>query len=454
MKSKKQYVCGSCGARYAGWQGKCDSCGDWNTIIEQSVIKNVTKIIRENSHSIIAKPYILGDISREDAAKISTNFVEFDRVLGGGITKGGVYLLTGEPGIGKSTLLLQIAMHMSMKGTSVLYVSAEEPIQQVALRYDRILSKGDIVGEKEQIENNLRLANAYNLTDIESIIAEMGGGGLVIIDSIQTIVDTDSVGLPGGQAQIRANASKLTTLAKEIGFSLMIVGHVTKEGSLAGPKLLEHLVDVVLFFEGEEKGGLRLLRAQKNRYGSTAELGVMLLDDSGLRSVAELQEFFLNSGKGKAEPQIGAVRTIVMEGNRPIIIEVQALAVPTAFAYPKKVAEGIPLTRVQLIAAIMSRYLGLKLDGYDIYVNLPHGYRTADRGIDLAVAVAIYSSVKKVKVPAGQLFIGELVLSGRVVNPVQSERRASEAKNMGYKDVVTVKRNGANDLKSLLKGLF
>jgi DNA repair protein RadA/Sms len=451
-KSSKLYLCQNCGREYAGWQGKCDGCEEWNTIVEQQISEKVTQVISNRlgrggkSEDLQMKTYT--QISRQKSQKLPTSISEMDRVLGGGLTQGGVILLTGEPGIGKSTLLTQLGISLAVgknspKASNVVYISAEENIGQVADRVERI-ARQELKGKDSKNIDNLKLVNAYVLEDIIKLIMRQSDIEIIILDSIQTIISTQITGVPGGLAQVKYCAAELASIAKQMGKVLIMVGHINKDGDIAGPKVLEHLVDVVLHFSGEPKMGLRMLRAQKNRFGTVDEVGLFVMEEQGLVPVENPGEYFLGQGSGgdgegdrQNVKKVGVCRSLILEGNRPIVVEIQALAISTSYAYPKRVSEGVSLARLQLITAVISKYMGLRLHEYDIYVNVAQGFRVVDRAADLAIAAAIISSVKSSPMPPNSLAFGEIDLSGGVSRDAHTKRRMKEASTLGYKNVYT-----------------
>lgn len=435
-KISKLYACENCGAEYAAWQGQCSSCKEWNTIIEQTVAEKVTQTILNNSRAVLnlgatATLRNLNDLHKEVRPRLDTELPELNRVLGEGLMAGSVVLLTGEPGIGKSTLLLQLAQNLSTQGKDVVYISAEESLEQIANRAQRL------AGGNLRDYPKLRLINSFNLEQIRDLFIAEKETELFILDSIQTIMSDAVRGIPGGMAQIRYCAAELTSLAKQLGKSLILVGHINKEGTVAGPKVLEHLVDVVLNFSGEESSSLRMLRPLKNRFGSIDEVGIFLMGESGLESVTNPGEYFLGETVAASTGQIGVCRTVVLEGQRPLVMEIQALAVRTDFAYPKRVSEGVSLPRLQVICAVLSKYLRLNLHDFDIYVNVAQGFKLKDRGVDLAIALAIASSVQNKQLKGKLVAFGEVNLSGRITPGIAPQRREKELKRLGYKHIAS-----------------
>ncbi len=449
-KSSTIYNCENCGSEYIAWQGRCDSCGEWSTIVEQKTINIGLGLIQKGyvnlGHNTTATggngdsagaPQKIGSVSgiTGGLTRITTGLDEFDRVLGGGLAQGSVVLLTGEPGVGKSTLLMQMCIRLATgkqdigrdgKTPEILYISAEEVIEQVADRAKRI-------GKSDLSDANLSLLNSYHLEHIIETISS-SQAQVVVLDSIQTIASSEVTGVPGGIAQTKYCASVLTSVTKSLGKTLVMVGHINKDGGIAGPKVLEHLVDVVLQFTGEEENQLRVLRAHKNRFGSTVESGLFLMEQDGLQEISNPGEYFLASSENSK--QVGACRCLILDGNRPLVVELQALAVKTVYAYPKRVASGVPLSRLQVLTAALDKYAGLGLHEYDIYVNVARGVKLTDPAIDMALAVAIGSSVKSRQMGKVIAF-GELNLSGSFSPAAFESRRLQEAKRLGYKYIVT-----------------
>ncbi len=409
-KPKLIFKCETCGAQYARWQGKCSSCGAWDTLAE-------AKDFSAASKSAPAKALKLSEVGDKKTARLHSGIAQFDEVLGGGIVAGSLILLGGEPGIGKSTLALEIA---EKSGLKVLYVSGEESLHQLKIRAQRISSGEDIFAASE--------------TGLEAIISAAEGlaPDLVILDSIQTVYSERASGVAGSIAQVSYAMQNIMRLAKEKHISFLIIGHVTKEGYLAGPKTLEHMVDTVLYLEGERFASFRVLRAVKNRFGASNEVAVFEMNSSGLFAVANPSEIFIQETGGKSS---GNLATAVMEGSRPILLEIQALTSKSSFGYPKRAASGYDLNRLQLIAAIIGKRLGVSLSDQDIYVNVVGGMKISDPAADLAVALAIISSVKD-KVLGNILAIGELGLSGEVRVVENLEKRVREAEKFGFDKII------------------
>ncbi|MBC7331484.1 MAG: DNA repair protein RadA [Synergistetes bacterium] len=427
-KAKVRYVCDVCGYETLKWLGSCPQCGSWGSFIEKAPPLSLSSV------SVKSPPTLQKILEEEFEERLVTGIGEFDRVLGGGIVKGSVCLLGGEPGIGKSTLLLQIAGKLSSDGKPVLYVSAEESIKQVASRASRLGINSD----------RFYLVSENN---IETIIetAKLSPIELIIIDSIQTVQSDQVGGVPGSVSQVRECAQRVFSFAKEEGISAFMVGHVTKEGNIAGPKLLEHLVDVVLYFEGDKRTQYRTLRSVKNRYGSTLEVGIFEMTSKGLMEVKDPSAIFLSGLEGVSGAAIG----VVMEGERPLIIEVQALVTPTFFPYPRRVVQGFDFNRFQLLVAVLEKRIGLPLGKYDVYLNIVGGLKTNDPALDVPVCCAIFSSYKDIPFESGSLFIGEVGLLGEVRPVSFMGMRLSEAQRQGFSRAYVPKMKENMNLKDM-----
>ncbi|HLC69923.1 MAG TPA: DNA repair protein RadA [Patescibacteria group bacterium] len=421
---EKLFTCTNCGAQYQKWTGKCLECGKWGTVLEEQPTEKV-RFSGENESQTHAPLKIseLNSIKAENFKRFTTNNSELDRVLGGGIVPGSLILLGGEPGIGKSTLALQIAI----TSPNCLYFSGEESAEQIKLRSERLKLKN--VG--------LRLASATNIDSIiatiNSLIKEKNQPGLVIVDSIQTVYTGDIEGSPGNVNQVRACTTKLMDLAKTSGVTVVIIGQVTKEGTVAGPKTLEHLVDTVLYLEGDRFHEHRILRAAKNRFGSIDEVGVFAMEETGLKEVKSPSAVFL-AERGENVP--GSVITCLLEGTRPILVEVQALVTKTNFGYPQRRASGFDLNRLQVLIGVLSRRAGLPLDSYDVFLNVVGGLQAEEPAADLAVILAIASGIQNKTLPKNLAAFGEVGLGGEVRSVNQSEKRLTEIKNMGFEFAV------------------
>ena len=418
-KSKTVYFCKECGFESPKWMGQCPACKEWNTFVEEPVIK------REKSggaglsrRTPAAKPAFLNEISLDDGDRIPTGFEELDRVLGDGIVAGSLVLVGGDPGIGKSTLLLQVCRNIAAAGKKVLYISGEESLKQIKLRANRI---GQVTGD-------LRFLCETNLEAIEESIREEKPD-MVVIDSIQTMYREEISSAPGSVSQVRESTNLLMQLAKGLGLAVFIVGHVTKEGVVAGPRVLEHMVDTVLYFEGDRSAAYRILRGVKNRFGSTNEIGVFEMEEKGLRQVKNPSEFMLN---GRPEDASGAVVACSMEGTRPILVEVQALVTTTNFGMPRRTAAGTDYNRVNLLMAVLEKRCRYEMSRYDAYVNIAGGMKMNEPALDLAIVMALISSLKDKPVSPGTIIFGEVGLSGEVRAVSQAEQRVNEAVKLGF----------------------
>jgi len=411
-----KYVCSSCGAAYVSWVGKCSNCGEWNTLTEQVEITTATA----RASGAPLKIESLSVAAKEKLIRLKTGIDEVDTVLGGGLVPGSVNLLAGQPGIGKSTLLLQLAYKVA-GSHKVLYISGEESASQVALRAERLGTD----------KNSLKLAVSTVANDIASTISN-GEFEMVIVDSIQAIAVNEISSAAGNISQITNSAQLLSAAAKATSTALILVGHVTKEGSIAGPKVLEHMVDVVLQLEGDRYGGFKLLRGVKNRFGSTNETGIFEMSDEGLKSVPNPSAALL----AERQASDGSIVLATIEGSRPILVEVQALVNPTSYGYPKRTASGIDLNRVNLLVAMLEKRTKLKLADKDIYVNIVGGIRLSEPAADLAVAMAIASAAKGMQLKKNAVVFGELGLSGEVRHVPFLEKRLAEVKKMGFEAAI------------------
>jgi DNA repair protein radA len=437
-KARSNFVCQNCGASYPKWTGKCENCGEWNTLVEQVVeTKGASAVARSHSRGKILKPQSMRSIAAEDSVKrLPTGIADLDAVLGGGILPAGVMLLAGQPGIGKSTLLMQVAAHVAEQ-SSVLYVSGEESASQVKLRATRLgATSGD----------DLQFVASTSADDIAATIRS-GQYKLVIIDSIQTLSLEEIASAPGTVSQITNSSNVIIRAAKASGAAVILVGHVTKEGSIAGPKVLEHLVDVVLQFEGDRYGGFKVVRAAKNRYGSTSEAAIFEMNDKGLR-VVENPSAALLAERQNAD---GSVVLATLEGNRPILVEIQALVNSTNFGYPKRTASGFDLNRLNLLIAVLEKRTKLNLSDKDIYVNVVGGLKLADRAADLAVAMAIASAAAGRKLDDSLVVFGEVGLGGEIRSAQGADKRLNEAKKLGFTQAIAPATSGKKN--SFVKGV-
>ena len=412
------YFCQNCGFESAKWMGQCPGCKEWNVFVEEIVDRKSSASASVKKAAENAKPLPLSAISSADEERTSTKMKELDRVLGGGIVKGSLVLVGGDPGIGKSTLLLQVCKNLSNEHQSVLYISGEESLQQIKIRAERIGSFSD----------TLELLCETNLSIIKEVIGHKKPN-VVIIDSIQTMFSEDIASAPGSVSQVREATSIFMQIAKGLGISIFIVGHVTKEGVVAGPRVLEHMVDTVLYFEGDRHESYRILRGVKNRFGSTNEIGVFEMRSVGLVEVENPSEFMLS---GKPVGASGSVVACSMEGTRPILLEIQALVCNTNFGNPRRTATGTDYNRVNLLLAVLEKRLGMRLSECDAYVNIAGGIRMNEPAIDLGIVLAIISSKLDKPIDEKTICFGEVGLSGEVRGVAMAEQRVLEAKKLGF----------------------
>ena len=421
VKAKTQFICQNCGANYPKWTGRCENCGEWNTLVEQQPVATGKSAVARSVGSPLAVQSI-GSIKNDDKGqRLTTGISDLDVVLGGGILRGGVILLAGQPGIGKSTLLLQVSAAVAAK-VSVLYVSGEEAAAQVKLRAERLGA-----GRNEK----LSFAASTSADDIAATI-RTEKYDLVIVDSIQTLTLGEITSAPGSVSQITNSSNVIIQAAKAANTAVILVGHVTKEGSIAGPKVLEHLVDVVLQFEGDRYGGFKVVRAIKNRYGSTSEAAIFEMDESGL-AIVENPSAALLAERQNAD---GSVVLATMEGQRPLLVEIQALVNPTSFGYPKRTASGFDLNRLNLLIAVLERRTKLNLSDKDFYINVVGGLRIADPAADLAICIAIASASAGRRLDDGVVVFGEVGLGGEVRSATGAKRRIDEAKKLGFTNAI------------------
>ncbi|HEY1363875.1 MAG TPA: DNA repair protein RadA [Xanthobacteraceae bacterium] len=418
-RQEASFVCQSCGSAYGRWQGRCDACGEWNSIIEEAAGAAIPRLPGRSPRK--GRPFALEPLAGtgRDAPRLGCGVAEFDRVTGGGFVRGSVLLLGGDPGIGKSTLLIQVAAALARSGARAIYISGEEAAAQIRLRAQRLgLAEAPVELAAE--------------TAVEDIVATLSRGEtprIVIIDSIQTMW-TDSVeSAPGTVTQVRASAQSLIRFAKRSGAAVILVGHVTKDGQIAGPRVVEHMVDAVLSFEGEGSQQFRILRAVKNRFGPSDEIGVFEMTGTGLREVANPSELFLS------ERDLGSSGTAVfagIEGSRPVLVEIQALAAPTALGTPRRAVVGWDPNRLSMVLAVLEAHCGLRLSAHDVYLNVAGGLRIQEPAADLAAAAALVSSLADSPLPADAVYFGEVSLSGAVRPVAQAAARLKEAQKLGF----------------------
>jgi DNA repair protein RadA/Sms len=421
-----KYVCQQCGYESTGWLGKCPECGTWNSLVETVVSTGERQGVKgkKSASGSATKPINLSDIKQTATKRISTKISELDSVLGGGLVPGQVVLVAGEPGIGKSTLLLQLSNNLG----NILYVCGEESANQIAIRAKRL----------EVSSKNIQLLEDTDVDSVVGTIDSLQGEALqaVIVDSIQTMTTSDLSGMAGSVGQVRECAFRLLKAAKSKNIPLFLVGHVTKEGTVAGPAVLAHIVDTVLWFEGDKTLTTRILRAVKNRFGPTDEVGVFEMQDRGLMPIADLEKAFLEKGIKNVS---GSVVTSVMQGTRPLLVEIQALVVPTKLVIPRRVAQGIDSRRLELLIAVLTRRCGLPLYEFDVFVNVAGGLKVTEPASDLAICLAVASSYFDKPINNKTIAVGEVGLLGEIREVVAQEKRIKEAKRMGFITPVTSK---------------
>lgn len=436
-KTKKSTVffCQSCGYESPKWMGQCPGCREWNTFVEEQISTAALKKNGGLDSTVGRQPTVLSQIIMKEDDRLSTGIGELDRVLGGGIVAGSLTLVGGDPGIGKSTLLLQMCRLLAADGKKVLYISGEESLKQIKMRASRI----------GQFNDNLLLLCETNLDVVENAI-KTHTPQVVIIDSIQTMYNENVSAAPGSVSQVRESTGLLLQLAKGLGVSIFIVGHVTKEGTVAGPRVLEHMVDTVLYFEGDRYASYRILRGVKNRFGSTNEIGVFEMREEGLIQVENPSEYMLN---GRPKDACGCVVACSMEGTRPLMVEIQSLVCHSNFGIPRRQATGTDFNRVNLLMAVLEKRLGLQLGACDAYVNIAGGMKIQEPAIDLGVAMAIVSSFKNRPVDESVVVFGEVGLSGEVRAVSMAEQRVQEAKKLGFSTCILPRANA-----DVLKGKY
>ena len=414
MAKDSAFFCSECGYESSKWQGQCPSCRAWNTFVEAPKEAKTKK----RSAAVSSLPVLMKDIKTDDDERVLSGYKELDRVLGGGLVRGSLVLVGGDPGIGKSILLLQACGRYIKGGQSVLYVSGEESLRQIKLRSDRLKDSDDM----------LMLLCETDLGIIEEQIKEKKPD-IVVIDSIQTMYCEQASSLPGSVSQIRESTATLLRLGKSLGITIFLVGHVTKEGLVAGPKILEHMVDTVLYFEGERSASYRILRAVKNRFGSTDEIGVFEMGGEGLSEVENPSEFLLS---GRPTGVSGSVVTASMEGTRPVLLEIQALVSKTNFGNPRRSGNGVDSGRMNLLLAVLEKRLGLPLYEFDAYLNVTGGMKVAEPAMDVGIAAAIISSFRDVVVDSKTILFGEIGLTGEIRSVSGSQQRINEASKLGF----------------------
>ncbi|MDX3927289.1 MAG: DNA repair protein RadA [Shinella sp.] len=422
-KARTQFVCQNCGTVHSRWAGKCEGCGEWNTIVEEDPMGGIGggpgKTPKKGR--AVALTSLSGEI--EQAPRIETGISELDRVTGGGFVRGSAVLVGGDPGIGKSTVLMQAAAALSRRGQRVIYVSGEEAVAQIRLRAQRLGAA----------ETDVLLAAETNVEDILATLGEGKRPDLAIIDSIQTLWSDVAESAPGTVTQVRTGAQAMIRFAKQTGAAIVLVGHVTKDGQIAGPRVVEHMVDAVLYFEGDRGHHYRILRTVKNRFGPTDEIGVFEMSDKGLREVSNPSELFLGERNAKSP---GAAVFAGMEGTRPVLVEVQALVAPTSLGTPRRAVVGWDSARLSMILAVLEAHCGVRLGQHDVYLNIAGGYRISEPAADLAVASALVSSLAGLALPADCVYFGEVSLSGAVRPVAHTAQRLKEAEKLGFSQAV------------------
>lgn len=429
-KRKTKFMCQECGYESPKWMGKCPGCSQWNKMVEETEVTGKTRrgaFAHSGGTTVAVKPTPITSIETISEPRIKTDLNEFNRVLGGGVVQGSLILIGGDPGIGKSTLLLQVSFQLAKREHSVLYISGEESMRQTKLRADRLGATSE----------HLLVYSETNLEEINRTI-ESTDPNFVIVDSIQTIYHPDVTSAPGSVSQVRECTSELMRIAKTKGIAIFIVGHVTKEGSIAGPRLLEHMVDTVLYFEGERHHTYRILRAVKNRFGSTNEMGIFEMKELGLEEVANPSEIFLEE---RSQGAAGSTVVASMEGTRPVLVEIQALISPTSFGNPRRMATGIDHNRVSLLMAVLEKRVGLLLQNQDAYLKVAGGVKLDEPAIDLAIVVSIASSFNDKPTRATDCIIGEVGLTGEVRRVSRIEQRVQEAAKLGFERVILPENN-------------
>lgn len=432
-KEKQVFFCKECGYESAKWLGQCPGCNSWNAFVEEKITVGAQKQSSKRKEAVA--PTSILKVTTADESRIKTEIKELDRVLGGGIVKGSLVLVGGDPGIGKSTILLQMCHNLVRSKTEVLYVSGEESLSQIKMRAERIAT----------FENDMMLLCDNDMDNVATAI-QKSKAEVVIIDSIQTMIVDEISSAPGTVTQVREVTARLMQLAKQNDVAIFIVGHVTKEGTVAGPRTLEHMVDSVLYFEGDRNNGFRILRGVKNRFGSTNEIGVFTMTDKGLEEVDNPSLVMLN---GRPQGVSGSVVVSSLEGTRPILVELQALVCQTNFNMPRRTSVGVDFNRVNLIMAVMEKRAGYNLWGYDAYVNIAGGMKINDPAVDLGIACAIASSMKNLPVNDDVMIMGEIGLAGEIRGVTNVLQRVKEADKMGFKKCIIPKSNYDNNMKEL-----
>lgn len=428
-KSKTVYICQSCSYQTLRWIGQCPECNSWNTFVEEVVSTSKNSQTTKSYSNMSVKMIRLSDVKYEESKRFSSGFSEFDRVLGGGFVSGQVILMAGEPGIGKSTILTQICKNLSKD--KILYVCGEENPEQIKLRAERLLVN----------TNNLYMVCETDVDNIIAAIEQNPDTKLLIVDSMQTVTSQEFMGIAGSVGQVRGCIQKIAEVVKRLNISTIVIGHVTKEGTVAGPKVLEHLVDTVLYLEGDHNHLFRVLKTIKNRFGPVSEIGLFEMSEDGLKEVLNPSEMFLSE---RSKTSIGSCVSVVMEGFRPLMFEIQALTSKTMFGYPMRKASGFNVNRLQLLIAVLEKKCKIDLSQQDVFINVAGGFKVSEYGVDLAVCLAIISSVNGKNISAETCAFGEVGLLGEIRKVAQMEKRISEAKKLGFKKIIT-----PNDYKNI-----
>ena len=438
-KIKTKYVCQSCGYENPKWLGKCPECMKWNTFVEEIEDKSLKSNHRETFviDKSSQKPVNINSITIKHEERFSSGINELNRVLGGGIVRGSLVLVGGDPGIGKSTLLLQVSESVAQSGKKVLYISGEESESQIKMRAERLNAKSENLFI--MAENNLNIIE-HNLEGFDP--------DLIILDSIQTVFTPDIASAPGTVSQIKEGTSRFMRISKKMGISTFVVGHVTKEGALAGPKIMEHMVDTVLYFEGERYNTYRLIRAVKNRFGSTNELGVFEMSEKGLQELENPSKALISE---KPENASGSVIVSTVEGTRPMLLELQALVSPTSFGIPRRTATGIDFNRVNLLLAVLEKRAGMQIQNQDVYLNIVGGIKINEPSMDLGVILAVASGFRNIPISGEVAVTGEVGLTGEIRGVSYIEKRISECRKLGFKKIIIPKSNyeAVKDVKGI-----
>lgn len=462
-KAKSLFRCQNCAATFPKWMGQCGECGSWNTLVEEiAPAEETTRRLKTNNSlsedEISKKRVVFSQVKRSNATKqrFSTSIGELDRVLGGGLVEGMVVLLGGEPGIGKSTLLTQMILQImlerkkavkKMDDLKIFYVAGEESPSQISLRIDRFLDNEHNTYSREEIGESLVFITTTDADELNFLIKKEKPD-LLIVDSIQSLSTSFLTGASGSVGQIREVADRIINTVKAFGIPTFLIGHITKDGVIAGPKVFEHMVDTVLLLEGERSDQLRILRSLKNRFGATDEVGLFQSEDYGLREISNPSELFLENTN---QMVTGAATVCLMEGTRPLLAEVQALVVKSQLAMPRRVGRGVELARIQVLSAVLQKHAQLPLAFYDIFLSVAGGFRIKEASVDLGLAVSIASSLSGKKIPQSTVFIGEIGLLGEIRKSPYFERRAKEARRLGFEKIIS--RETHRDIRSLLKDL-